>query len=58
MMFEWLFMVIPLYFTYYTVMYAIVVWKKERNITACIMIGLLALSLTVLPIWLKIRKTV
>ncbi|KNY28973.1 hypothetical protein [Pseudobacteroides cellulosolvens] len=54
-MFDWLVMIAPVYLTYYTFIYAVTVWRKERNMLACVFISILALSLTAIPIWLKIR---
>lgn len=54
-MLKWLFMVGPLYLTYYTLMFAFMVWKKEKNMLAFIFITLLALSITAVPIWHRLR---
>ncbi|WP_425447144.1 hypothetical protein [Dethiothermospora halolimnae] len=54
-MLQWLFMIIPLYITYYTLIYAKMIWLKEKNKTASIVIIILAISITVLPVWLKLQ---
>jgi len=54
-MLKWLFMVGPLYLTYYTLMFAYMVWKNEKNLLACIFITLLGLSLTAVPVWMKLK---
>lgn len=52
---SWLFMIFPLYLTYYTLMYAKLVWKEGRKLASTV-IALLAFSLTALSIWLKVRN--
>lgn len=54
-MLKWVSMVVPLYLSYYTLMFAIRVLKKEKNILGFIFLCILTVSLTVLPVWLFMR---
>lgn len=54
-MLKWIFMAVPLYLSYYTLMFAIRVLKKEKNILGFVFLCILTISLTVLPVWLLMR---
>ena len=52
---EWFLLILAFYITYYTFIYAKKVYEEEKNILATIFISILAISITVLSIYHKVR---
>ena len=52
---SWIYMIVPLYITYYTFTFAKKVYEEEKNILATIFISILAISITVLSFYHKLK---
>ena len=54
-MFKWLFMIIPIYISYYTFSYANMIRKKEKNRLGFAGVSIISLIILLFPIWLALR---